>query len=275
MSSSSSGKLPFDGDSARPDAANGADEWLWQAFRYVSEEMTEDEAEAFEVELTENLAACEAVARAVQIRQAVVGVERDGAEGKPVGREAATVPERAVPTRQVAAIIAHDGPSMADWHWSVARAVAAVLAIAFGLGLWFAGRALDRKDPVADGNGGGRLPSVDPASEARAREARTLLSLWGDPTHPVLEHLAATSPSSNSDEEESDAEAMDADDAQLADSLVVLDPVPDWMLAALDDGPAGETGGTGNEAGSPTAPMTRPDRKLPELNRTLPPREPN
>jgi hypothetical protein len=274
VSSSSSGKLPFDGDSTRPDAAIGADELLWQAFRYVSEEMTEDEAEAFEVELTENLAACEAVARAVQIRQAVFAVERDAVEVKPLEREVVAVPERAVPSRQVAAIIAKDGPSMSDLNWSVARVVAAGLAIAFGLGLWFAGRAIDRNDPIANGNGGGRSHSVDPAADAQAREARTLLSLWGDPTHPVLEHLAATHPAATSDDEESDAEAMDADDAQLADSLVVLDPVPDWMMAALDDGP-GENGGSGEEAGSPTAPMTRPDMKLPELNRTLPQREPN
>lgn len=266
MSSSSSGKLPFDGDSTRPDSANGADELLWQAFRYVSEEMTEDEAEAFEVELTENLTACEAVARAVQILQAVVAVER----------EAVKVPEHAARSRQAAAIIARVGPSVEDFTWSLARVVAASLAIAFGLGLWFAGRAFDRNDPVANRNGGagGQPHSVDRAAEERTREARTLLTLWGDPTHPVLEHLAATHPSTTSDDDEGDAEAMDVDDAQLADSLVVLDPVPDWMLAALDDGP-GEAGGNGNEAGSPTAPMTRPDMKLPELNRILPQREPN
>ncbi|MCC7422124.1 MAG: hypothetical protein IT428_17740 [Planctomycetaceae bacterium] len=258
--------LPFDGDSTRSGTVGGTDELLWQAFRYVSEEMTEDEAEAFEVELTENLAACEAVARAVQIRQAVVAVERETVKRS----------DPAVPSRKAAAIIARVGPSLEDLTWSVARFVAAGLVIAFGLGLWFAGRAFDRNDPVAKGNRGteGRSPSVAPSVDDCTREARELLSLWRDPAHPVLEHLAASHPSTMSDDDEGEIEAMDAEDAQLADSLVVLDPVPDWMLAALDDS-LGETGGTADETGSPTAPMARPDMKLPELNRTLPQREPN
>lgn len=45
------------------------DDLFWLAFRYAHEELSPAEAEAFEERLTDDLAACEAVARAVELRE--------------------------------------------------------------------------------------------------------------------------------------------------------------------------------------------------------------
>lgn len=52
------------------------DELAWQAFRYVAEEMSSEERAAFEVSLENDLAACEALAHAVELTTSVAMVER-------------------------------------------------------------------------------------------------------------------------------------------------------------------------------------------------------
>ncbi len=57
-------------------------EVFWQAFRYVGEEMTPTEAAEFEVQLADNQAAREAVARVVELSQLVLAAapERSSSE---------------------------------------------------------------------------------------------------------------------------------------------------------------------------------------------------
>lgn len=52
------------------------DELAWQAFRYVAEEMLPEERAAFEVALENDLAACEALAHAVELTTSLAMVER-------------------------------------------------------------------------------------------------------------------------------------------------------------------------------------------------------
>lgn len=47
----------------------------WLAFRYVSGELAADEAESFELRLANDQAACDAVANAVELSQAIVAIE--------------------------------------------------------------------------------------------------------------------------------------------------------------------------------------------------------
>ena len=65
----------------------------WLAFRYVTDELTELEREAFEVRLADDQAAREAVAAAVELTQAVVWVEHESTvNARPVA--APTRPQR-------------------------------------------------------------------------------------------------------------------------------------------------------------------------------------
>jgi ferric-dicitrate binding protein FerR (iron transport regulator) len=87
------------------------------AFRYIADEMTGAEAESFEQRLAADQAACEAVAHAVELAQAV-----------------ASAPADVIPLPAT-----HSSPR----HWlRPARWVAAAAAIAFGVaGWWYVNRS--------------------------------------------------------------------------------------------------------------------------------------
>lgn len=57
-----------------PDDRQRPSDLDWQAWCYVSGEMTSDESAAFEARLADDLAACEAVARAVELNDALAAV---------------------------------------------------------------------------------------------------------------------------------------------------------------------------------------------------------
>jgi hypothetical protein len=95
-----------------------------QAFRYIAGEMTAAEADSFEQRLADDQAACEAVARAVELAQAVATVPAD------------VIP---LPTTHHSPLTTHSSPH----RWlRPARWVAAAAAVVFGVaGWWYVNRS--------------------------------------------------------------------------------------------------------------------------------------
>lgn len=76
----------FDRTCNSAQATDRADELNWLAFRYVANELSGDERDAFELRLVEEQAAREAVAAAVELSQAVLLVEESAVRPAPAPR---------------------------------------------------------------------------------------------------------------------------------------------------------------------------------------------
>ncbi len=206
----------------------------WLAFRYVSDELSVEETVAFEERLLTDARACEAVARAVVLSQAVRSAESSAP---------------AVPAREPA-VATEVRRSRVP---SIGVAVAAVIAIgvaAFAIGT-----------PSPDGSSGLFPRSVArPAASEAGAFAGELIARWRAHGDPTADGSNAGIDVSAADWDAEDRDADDSDDAahglegSLADAIAEADPdaelsprrgggtisVPGWMLAAVAAAHPGE-----------------------------------
>lgn len=221
---------------------SASDELLWQAFRYVAGEMTDDEAEAYEVDLAENASACEAVARAVRIRQCVYAVE---CERRPISAPVpASKASRSAGRRQSAIIATRELQSFATNQLRGATLIVAGVTLAGLALLW-----------LTSGSGDAKRGPVIVRQQPEAKglsDAGALVALWRDPS-PAIGGANAL-PHEGEFVHGSDVEGLDEDGANeggsdeeslaegdhveaVGQELAVLDPVPAWLLAAVGSQP--------------------------------------
>lgn len=227
------------------------DDLDWLAFRYVAGELAGDEAARFEEWLATDQAPREAVARAVEIAQAVIVLEPESTRSSRNKRRETT----------------------ARLRWGVCGAAAAVcLSIAVGLVAIREGRGPSGREEstVAERGISGRL-TVEPPKRAPGRglPADDLLALWtqawsthessdygSDENHDTdaaaLESTLAMDPYSM----EADPTVSNRTGPDFTETGVV---VPDWMLAAVVDDSRREGDGP---AGIPSPEAVHPGRQM-------------
>jgi hypothetical protein len=180
-------------------AQEHASELDWSAFCYAAGEMTEAEAAAFELRLADDQTAREALARAVELTQAVATAE----SLEPV-------------------VVVRSQPSGRDWNWSgrlgwMALGSAASLLVALfwsGAGSWLG------SEPVAAGDQA-RLAVA--WTQTRQELADSDSDLW----YP--KHLSASESAASDEQTESQSEPTES---ELLDSVA-----PSWMTAAVEGYP--------------------------------------
>jgi anti-sigma factor RsiW len=189
------------------DAANDDDDLGWLAYRYVTDELTEGEREAFELRLADDQAAREAIASAVELLASL------RAAGSPPVRHPKTssIPVH-VPARRGAERGQSAGRLSSRWRTVAARGgalAAAVIAASLALMTWGPWR------PIADPAEG-----TDPS----AGLAGLLGSVWEASPATDVEALP----------EESVVEPV-AEESSINDASVIAADItaPDWLLAAL------------------------------------------
>jgi len=179
----------------------------WTAFRYVAGEMPAGEAVSFEKLLEHDLAACEAVARAVELAQAVAMAEEQAVESRP----AITIVQGG-----------HRRPRWVRYATMLAAAAAACLAVT---ALWHASADLQRPMPVMENN---PAPGAVIADVVRVE---ALALAWSE-TGKELDVLSD--------------EPWPGDSSEISEDVVVdvepgvggeLEPAPSWMLAAVSEMP--------------------------------------
>lgn len=167
---------------------------LWDAFRYVADEMSADEVDAFEQSLAENQSAREAVVRAVQVTQAVASVAADG-----VAESVEAVASRTSSSRFVA----------------VALSVCLLLAAGLYVGSGFDSQTAE-ENTVFNTDGVGDL-----------------VAIWSNSENALDEMTDSSLPVTNENKESTSLAmtelAMTDFDDQTADAY----DVPGWMLAGV------------------------------------------
>ncbi|MCH7989111.1 MAG: hypothetical protein IID46_08160 [Planctomycetes bacterium] len=177
---------------------------LWNAFRYVADEMSAGEQGDFERQLAADQSAREAVVRAVQLTQAVASLSAD------VPRSTIQTGDHTTPSRRTVGV------------WSVAAglSVCLVLIVGFYFGGMFGNLSLSSN-----------LTSRNDALNLEG--AGVLVAIWSD-SETALEEFVnldflIESGAESVDLEESEQLAMLAFDETLDEQF----NVPDWMLAAV------------------------------------------
>lgn len=181
-----------------------SDELNWLAVRYVSGEMTEAEAAAFEERLGTDELACEAVSKAVQMTLAVrAAFDEKTTVGQVSNLSVASKPNRlkTCPTARVATKTAR--------RISLTAAAVAVLAVLF---------LANRHEP----NG---------VATAQSERDRALAVLW---TQAGLEMPAIPEMDDPGEAESPDSDAADpTEDEHRPPPVDLVADVPEWLLVAL------------------------------------------
>lgn len=174
----------------------------WTAFRYVADEMDADERCRFEASLVVDQAAREAVARAVEISQAVVSV-MDAAKERRIGVNRLSGAWRRV----------------AMWGGAVS-AVAVLWGATIFVPRWFSSQ---------------ESISAPRVSTAFDRDVTDLAVKWVQTAQAESGHVADAG-ESGLEGEFSDAESVDATPPREArEGAVAVAAVPSWMLLAVGD----------------------------------------
>lgn len=209
-----------------PDQNSQRAELQWAAFRYIADEMSREEHEIFERRLADDQAACEAVARAVQVAEAVASLPAES-----FGAGVETVPARstrgAEPDRN-----GRLAGSKKKWSWMAAgAAVVAAVCLAVIIGTHVARRPAVPPDGSfqAESDPRASRPADRVADDGSATtpwdiaRAGDLVSLWTDAEaavvnglFPASEEFVATEPGS-----------LDESGSPLVDGEF------DWILAAI------------------------------------------
>ena len=181
---------------------------LWNAFRYVADEMSADEQDDFEQQLADDQSAREAVVRAVQLTQAVASLPVE------VPNSPIQTGGKSTPSRRFVGV------------WSVPIGIAVCLITISGFyfvgtfGKLFVSPDLIRRDDALNIEGAG-----------------VLVAMWSD-SETALEELINPDLSIESEDDSADLEEQIEESEQLA--MVAFDEalnerfnVPDWMLAAV------------------------------------------
>ena len=176
---------------------------LWQAFCYANDELTPAEAAAFEERLAVDQAACEAVARAVEVCETV----------RAVPQEVTVLQE--VTGATCISIVRREATWMQPVGW-LALGAAACLAAVMAFQTWQPGAG---------------------ATTAKASDANLALA-WVEAQAELPHDLDYMSEDVSALADASDNEPVDGEtvDDEVADDAGHLPP--SWMLAALSDGPA-------------------------------------
>jgi hypothetical protein len=178
----------------------------WLAFCYIADELSADEAEVFEERLAADQEAREAVARAVELSQAVAALPR----------------ETVCPS-----------PAASPWRrrlaWMTVGATAACLAFA----VWLLNSHLTGPGPAPHDVPLANGPGVEelPVSVVEDPAAGRLLALWSH-SADVVNSVLALRPSEPA---ETNAEFEPIEVAEV-DNLAV----PGWMLAAVSTEPVAD-----------------------------------
>lgn len=175
-------------------------ELLWEAVRYLSGELSAAEAAAYEDRLADDVAAAEALARAVVLGQSV------------------TAPPADLEVLAQPALAAAIGRTRRAWGGVAATATAAVLCLALG---WLGRGAVNRggmagADPNASATGASSVGGGSPSTRVQSQIADPVLAAWvslADRSERSWDDLAA------------DLVAEPSVDADAG--------VPGWMFAAL------------------------------------------
>lgn len=192
-----------------------------QAFRYVADEMSDDESLRFERQLADEQTAREAVARAVQVARAI-------ALGAPL-TASVSADDRATPLSAAA--------GRTPRFWTVAALSAAIaLLAAVGLSRWI-GQNASPTVPTAsssDGQKGVGIPAVKPTHSMASR----MIALWSESAADFgrLADDEAVEPQAirlrDRQNEDDSFLAAAASDSWPADDDDEFD-LPSWMLAAV------------------------------------------
>lgn len=169
---------------------------LWDAFRYVADELADDERGAFEERLAEDQAAREAVAQAVQLSQAVASVSAETNSPAPPRRPNLSRSRRSAVVLSAAA----------------ALAVCLLLAV----GILFNGADKRGKRPVTE------------TTSAETDRAGALLALWSSSEAGSLAFPQDDAENENQEQETIDSQYLESFDDSLDDFTV-----PDWMVSAV------------------------------------------
>jgi anti-sigma factor RsiW len=213
--------MKTDGTHSTGVGSNGSpaeDDADWSALRYVLDEMSADEVEAYERMLPSDPQACERVASATRLATHLYSVLADEIESASVTRAASSVPVKPGSPMPTQARPVRGG------LWAVVGLVAAVCLLA-AAGLSLLSISGDHQDAITSDD-------VDAS-------AGSLVAIW---TEGSADTAADTSTVGLTDANRTNADGAPsfsaADDAE-ADSVLIADDdydVPAWMITAVESG---------------------------------------
>jgi anti-sigma factor RsiW len=182
------------------------DELDFLAFRYISDELSDDERAAFELRLVEDQAAREAVARSVELSQAMLAAI-ESLEPKSADLQLAGLAPREA--------------SFPSWYTRIAWMTAGAAACLVGL----IGYQFYLKQPIA-----GPAPTSTTAEVARLADA------WSDAQESLRVARDAAAESVEADRASEELVSQEGAPPALGD----MSETPSWMLAAVGAEPTDE-----------------------------------